>query len=331
MAAWLVAGLGLGRSAAEEWVRVARYLQDLPHLKFAFGEGRLSWDQMRAASRFATPQTDAAVAADAPSRSVSQLERAARHAAADSAPNRAERSLRWWWEQGGRWLRLSGRLPDDDGALVARALERVADAAPRNPATSLFDPYPIRGADALVEILSSRLADDTNADRATLVVHVGIDALVSAQGCAEVEGGPPLDADTARRLACDARVQVAADGKGVGRTTRRVPPWLARQVRHRDKGCRFPGCERTRWVHAHHLVHWAEGGPTDLGNLVLLCSFHHRLVHEGGWRIAGHPDCALTFLRPDGTLPRFGAHPLRPEVRRRIIDPLIPVGPDPPP
>lgn len=332
-AAWLVAGLGLARRTAEEWVRVARDLQDLPRLTAAFEEGRLSWDQIEAASRFATPQTDAAVASDAPSQSASQLERTARHAgaAADTTPNRDERSLRWWWERGGRWLRLSGRLPDDDGALVARALERIAEVAPRDPSSGLFVPYRIRCADALVEMASSRLTDDADADRATLVVHIDADDLVSGEGCAEAEGGPLLDVETAKRLACDARVQLVADGVGVGRTTRRVPPWLSRRVRHRDKGCRFPGCERTRWVHAHHLVHWAEGGPTDLDNLVLLCFFHHRLVHEGGWRIAGHPGCTLTFLRPDGTPPRFRPRPLQPEVRRRLVDPVIPIGPGPPP
>jgi hypothetical protein len=333
MAGWLVAGLGLARHTANDWVRAARDLQGLPRLAAAFGEGRLSWDQVRAASRFATPETDAAVAADTPSRSVSQLERAARRAGTggEPVPNRKERSLRWWWERDGRWLRIAGRLPDDDGALVARALERAAEGWPRDPVTGVFEPYSARCADALVEIASAGLAADADADRATLVVHVGASDLVAGTGCAEIEGGPLLDVETARRLGCDARVQLAVDGVGVGRTTRRVPPWLSRQVRHRDKGCRFPGCERTRWTHAHHLVHWAQGGPTDLDNLVLLCSFHHRLVHEGGWRIAGHPGRKLTFLHPDGTPLRPGPRPLRREVRRRIVDPVIPVGPGPPP
>ncbi len=150
-----------------------------------------------------------------------------------------------------------------------------------------------------------------------------------------MENGPALSAEAARRLACDARVETVAeapDGStvGIGRAARTVPPWLGRQARHRDQGCRFPGCERTRWVHLHHLVHWADGGRTDLDSLVSLCGHHHRLVHEGGWRLAGHPDRLLTFLRPNGQPFRAGPEPLQPRVRNRLVEPLLPSRPDPP-
>ena len=79
------------------------------------------------------------------------------------------------------------------------------------------------------------------------------------------------------------------------------------QNRHRDQGCRFPGCERTRWTHSHHRIHWAQGGPTDLDNLITLCPHHHRLAHEGGWTIEGNPDEELRFVRPDGRA--FGHDP----------------------
>ncbi|MDQ3979406.1 MAG: HNH endonuclease, partial [Actinomycetota bacterium] len=135
--------------------------------------------------------------------------------------------------------------------------------------------------------------------------------------------------ETARRLSCDARVAVAAsnaDGRplGVGRTRRTVPPWLLRILRKRDGGCRFPTCTYTRWAHAHHLVHWARGGPTDAENLILLCGRHHRLVHEEGWRIRGHPDEEVTFVRPDGRPLPTGPPALRPEVRCRLAPPLPP-------
>lgn len=68
----------------------------------------------------------------------------------------------------------------------------------------------------------------------------------------------------------------------------------------RDKGCRYPGCGRTRWIHIHHLIHWARGGPTNLDNLISLCLFHHRLVHEDGWRISGDPNGEVTWIRPGG-------------------------------
>jgi hypothetical protein len=79
-----------------------------------------------------------------------------------------------------------------------------------------------------------------------------------------------------------------------------VPHWLRRQLRRRDGGCRWPGCRRTRGVHAHHLVWFANGGLTTMDNLVLLCRRHHRAVHEAGWTIEGHPAQALRFVRPDG-------------------------------
>ena len=85
----------------------------------------------------------------------------------------------------------------------------------------------------------------------------------------------------------------------------------------------IPGCERARWVHAHHLVHWANGGPTDLDNLATLCGYHHRLVHDGGWRIEGSPNGDLIFIRPDGRPYQPRPHPLRQEVRERLIDPVV--------
>ena len=85
----------------------------------------------------------------------------------------------------------------------------------------------------------------------------------------------------------------------VGRRTRAVPPAIRRALRVRDGGCRFPGCGRSRYVHAHHIRHWADGGETNLDNLVTLCSLHHRKVHEGGYGVRVR-DGAIEFTRPDG-------------------------------
>ncbi|MCY3987549.1 MAG: HNH endonuclease signature motif containing protein, partial [Gammaproteobacteria bacterium] len=100
-----------------------------------------------------------------------------------------------------------------------------------------------------------------------------------------------------------ARGGVVEGAKGeplaVGRRTRAVPPAIRRALRVRDGGCRFPGCDRSRFVHAHHIKHWADGGETALNNLVTLCSFHHRQVHEGGYAV--HVDEGeIRFTRPDG-------------------------------
>jgi len=108
-----------------------------------------------------------------------------------------------------------------------------------------------------------------------------------------------------RRLACDASiVSVVENERGepldVGRKTRSIPPAIRRALNARDRGCRFPGCSNTRYVDAHHIHHWAQGGETKLSNLVQLCRFHHRQVHEGNVVIQYLDDGALRFLRPDG-------------------------------
>jgi hypothetical protein len=92
-----------------------------------------------------------------------------------------------------------------------------------------------------------------------------------------------------------------ADGQvtEVGARTRTVPPALRRVLQHRDRGCRFPGCG-LRFTQAHHIEHWAEGGPTTLSNLALLCRRHHRSVHEDGFDVERLANGELEFRRPDG-------------------------------
>ena len=123
----------------------------------------------------------------------------------------------------------------------------------------------------------------------------------------EQAGGLHIGKEAARRVACDAGLVVlrhAADGQvlDVGRRSRTVPSALRRALLSRDRGqCQFPGCE-SRHCDAHHVEHWADGGETRLQNLVLACRFHHRALHEGGFRVVpGDTDGQFRFLRPDGT------------------------------
>lgn len=116
-----------------------------------------------------------------------------------------------------------------------------------------------------------------------------------------------MDRGVLRRLACDAGVVIAATRNGtvmdVGRRRRELTAALRRAVHLRDRGsCRFPGCGATRHLHAHHVTHWAEGGPTDLGNLVLLCARHHRYVHGHPVRIEIRADGQHTVLLGGQTL-----------------------------
>jgi hypothetical protein len=110
-----------------------------------------------------------------------------------------------------------------------------------------------------------------------------------------------------------------ADGSAldVGRKTRTVPPALRRALTHRDRSCRFPGCG-LKFCDAHHIEHWAQGGETKLENMLLLCKFHHRLVHEGGIRVEKLPKGEPRFSRPDGR-----PIPLAPKPPVLAEDPLV--------
>jgi hypothetical protein len=128
-----------------------------------------------------------------------------------------------------------------------------------------------------------------------------------------IEGIGSVPKVTVERLLCDAKVSRAVrreDGSlDVGRAQRTPNRRQRRALWFRDKGCRFPGCRRRRFVDAHHVRPWEVGGRTDMDNLLLLCPEHHRLFHEGGYRIDAHGDGAFTFRRPDGRT--LGPPPLR--------------------
>jgi hypothetical protein len=200
-----------------------------------------------------------------------------------------------------------------------------AEAQPQSSPTA-------SNADALVSMAETLLAegpsDRPTADRYQVVVHVERDDLAgdSSDGCCDVEDGPALPAETARRLACDASLVTITEHDGrplsVGRKTRTVPPALRRALRSRDRGCRFPGCDQRRFVDAHHIQHWAHGGLTKLANLLLLCRHHHRLVHEGGYRVEQRPGRGAVFRRPDGgaipAVPRN--HPSSAHLVRENVD-----------
>jgi hypothetical protein len=133
-------------------------------------------------------------------------------------------------------------------------------------------------------------------DRYLVVLHVD-EATLDAEaepGRSELEDGTRVSAETSRRIACDAplvRVVHGANGKEarVEAKTRTVPLRMRRALEIRDRGCRFPGCG-CRFTDAHHIQHWADGGATRLDNLVLLCRTHHRLLHEGGFKLKQDPD-----------------------------------------
>jgi len=159
----------------------------------------------------------------------------------------------------------------------------------------------------------------TPGERYQVVVHVDAPVLAEsdAPGESALEHGGRVSAETSRRLACDASRVVMQHGRDgrvveVAARTRAIPPALRRALDHRDRGCRFPGCG-SRFGQGHHIRHWAQGGPTKLSNLLLLCRRHHRTVHEEGYQVDRQPNGELQFRRPDGTpLPQVPRSPETP-------------------
>lgn len=328
---WVSWKCSMDPGAAREHVRVARRLPALPLVRDAFAAGELSYSKVRALTRIEHVDDEAELVTLARHATASQLERLVRGyrsvvAVELGTPRKDARTLSWHHDDDGS-LVLRGRLPAEEGALVVAALEAARErlaaergVAPTGPSASRDGQAADRptNADALLALTEHTLDDVTrggsSADRYQVVVHVDASSLTQAgdqDGRAELDTGVPLPRQVARRLACDASLVrvVEQDGRPltVGRRTRSIPPALRRALRSRDGDCAFPGCTSTRHVDAHHIEHWSDGGRTDLDNLVHLCRHHHRLVHEGGYRIERR-HAGVIFFAPSGqrlaTVPR---------------------------
>jgi hypothetical protein len=323
---WLSARFGIRHSTAGQQVRVARRLQDFPVLSEMFSAGELSLDQVDAISKIATPGTETSLIEELLGLSNAALDRAARRANPPTSDD--ERTA---WER--RWLyiqhsldgvegHMSARMPGAELEMVEEVLRERADQVPMNPETGRFDPYPARLVDGLVELCST--TGDETSRPIQMTIHADLDALgeTTSTGVAEIELGPVIASETARRLGCDSILEMAVYSDrcvlGVGRRSRTIPGWLRGQLCHRDGSCRFPGCGRTNWLHGHHIKHWADGGTTDLHNLLLLCGYHHRFLHEHGWRIEGDPGGRLSFMKPDGSEYPPGPVPLDPRLAHLV-------------
>jgi Domain of unknown function (DUF222)/HNH endonuclease len=298
-AEWLAWRCGLMPRTAREHVRIGRRLAELPLVRLAFSRGELSFAKVRALTRIAEAETEEELLELARHLTAAQLERAVRAyrrvTTEEADAVQAAAYVDWYWDEDGS-LVLRGRLAPEDGAVFLQALDAAhdvlrAEASGEERGSAETRPT---NAEALVAVadaaLSSVHAERAGGDRYQVVVHVDGAALSDeGEGGCELAEGPPLAAETARRLACDAGLVRLTERDGetlsVGRKTRAVPPALRRALRARDRGCRFPGCEKHRFVDAHHVRHWAQGGETGLDNLVLLCRRHHRLVHEGRYSV----------------------------------------------
>ncbi len=318
-AEWLAWRCGLSRSAAREKVRTAQALRNLPAIGAAFAEGRLSYSKVRALTRVVEWLDEAALLDYALKSTAAQVEercRELRNGRPESAgvAQRAweRRALTVFRDAARGVMRVSVEVPIEEGELLSQALDRAV-AAGEAPAGVEFEANAWRAqqADALIAIAKRYLdggeaQSSSAADRYQVVVHVDEAALRGGAGRAD------LPVDTVKRLSCDGSlVTVTEDEDGtpldVGRKQRTVSAPLKRALWARDRGCSFPGCDHKHYVDAHHIEHWADGGATSLDNLTLLCSHHHRLLHEGGFRMRRDAEGRWYFQRADGrAIPQFG-------------------------
>jgi len=299
---WLMALSGEPAVACRRKVAVAAALEDMPATREAFAAGELSESRVRvlAQAQALAPEQFAADEASlvgevttAPSEQVPQVLATWKR---QTDPQAAEIEVERLRELRGlhvskHWtgmVHLNGDLDPAGGLVVLEALRSLAEPANldrddrRTPAQAR--------ADALVEVCRRFLQGGGRGNRrpAQALVTIPWNTLQAGSGIIDTEAGP-IFGNSARRLTCDATIsRVLLDPESIpiemGQTTRVIPNRLRRLLELRDQHCTHPRClTPARWCEAHHFLHWADGGPTDLSNLRLLCPHHHTDAHQDDW------------------------------------------------
>ncbi len=326
LTSWLAQRFRKTWSAASRLVRAARALEQMPATREALGQGEIASSALEVLmparevdpEAFATAEqylVEAASTLGIPDlrRVVATWRQAAEDACGtESSQRRFERRRLHVSPTLHGMVRVDGDLDPETGQTLITALRAVGDAEVRADGEDVRS-SPQRRADALGEICRQWLdgADRplVGSERPHVTVTVDLETLEARlprpRSVAALDDAGPISAEAARSMACDASVsRVITKGRSepldVGRRTSVVPAAIRRAVVVRDRGCRFPGCDRPQgWCEAHHVLHWADGGHTALSNLILLCRRHHRLVHHGfGLEMANDRP---RFSRPDGT------------------------------
>lgn len=316
-AEWLAWRCDIGISAAREKVRVAHALKVLPAISASFASGELSYSKVRAMTRVANRQTEDELLTFALLHTAEHVEQRCRELrfGLDSSASVAERayhhrSLRIRRDAERGIMTITVDVPIDSGELFEKALDKARDDQAQNIAELSWQ---AKQADAFVDLVRGYLAggcEKDSSDNYLVTVHVDQSALAGG------EGRSALPLESVKRLCCDGHAVVLTENdKGeplsIGRKSRTIPTAIDRALRARDNNqCRFPGCCNRRFLDGHHVEHWATGGETSLDNLLLLCSHHHTLVHEGRYRILKDYSDEWFFATPSGVaIPKFGYRP----------------------
>ena len=322
-ACWLRDRVAASDTDARRLVGLARSLDRLPAMAAAFREGAVTAAHVRLVAgqtRRLAPDTaadgDAFLARWArrldPVRFGAVVRRWVATVAAAEFERDTERRYDARWLSLGRTFggmtSLQGMFEPEGGAILEAALDALVSANAADDTRTREQ----QRADALVDLVELARAHDllptTGGARPEVVVHVPAAALVGAPDAppATLGDGAPVTPAAVERLACDGRFRrLVLDALAVpvelGRATRAVPPALRKYVALRDGGCRYPGCPRgPAYCEAHHVVFWRHGGATAADNLVLLCRYHHHLVHDRGHELKLLPDGTVKATRPNG-------------------------------
>jgi hypothetical protein len=310
-ASWTAERFQVSTPSARALVRVAQKAWDVPQLVEALKAGEISFDKLRAVAGAATPETERVLLDEARQRSVRELNvlASSMRTAPQGGPavELERRSLRC--NEAVRTMTV--QLPPDSFAEARSRLESIAKEIPSGDGEISWDQ---RMADAFMGLIrSSQDHSEESAVRSPyfVVLHASVAALLDESGeesvlAGDLERGGLISLDAVRRIACDATVTLAVDddmGHTMyeGRARRNPTGAQHREVRRRDRHCRFPGCNNIVFTNVHHIKEWKpDRGPTDLDNLVLLCVHHHGLVHSKQWRMSGSANGVLTFVGPSG-------------------------------
>lgn len=322
---WVTWKACVSRTRAEGLVRIARRIEELPACWALFEQGRITEDLMVRIARRLPAFRDEEIARQAPMLLVAQLSKILRSCPElpDGGPNSVpthepERYVRSYTDRNG-WVKGEFCLPPQEAPLYEAAMSAARDAEFRDradlPADGELDELPagakrpgVSWADAFVRMLSESTdgLDKTlqrtgyRGERHQIVLHHDVDP-EGRLGPGQLHLGVVLPDPVARFFSCDAQVMVAVyrEGRLVGLTpsVRTPSRALRRAIERRDQGCAHPLCTQRRWLHIHHILHWADGGLTVAWNLLCLCQAHHRQLHYGDFSIEGDPEAGdVRFL-----------------------------------
>ena len=313
---WLNWHCGVSPRTAREHVQIGHKLEAFTELRNVFLAGELSYSKVRAIARVIEPANETELIDLARQSTASQLERILGKLPTpgdDESDETSKDDIRFT-NNGDGTMTMEVTRPIAEMTKAKKAVEKKASdviAREQNEGETKTDVIDRFGgmkaikADTATALITGTV-DAPRGIEPTVLVVADIDSLSGTDSQAESSvDSQRVDPAVVQRLCCDGTIQTALiDGNGVEQATgseqRIVPRRIRRLLERRDHGmCQHPGCESTSRLHAHHVIHWANGGPTELVNLISLCHFHHHSVHEGGWNIVAGIN-GWVFYDPNG-------------------------------